>query len=263
MDGASKPGVSVSAAPMQVSVVPAGSMLIDHSQLYWNHNPGVSIRHPVYSVLIEHPEGRVLIDTGFDLSHVGSVLPFVEPQHDIGGPLTAGLRAAGARPEEIRYLIHTHLHFDHVGGDSELTEATVFVHREELRQARDPESFEALSYSDQRFFARGARVELIESDTEVLPGITMLQTPGHSAGHCSILLSGASGQTLLLCGDATYTRGNLERAIISGFHLDPVASVRSITRLQRLAREHDAMLWFPHDAEEFPSYPQAGNRLSL
>jgi 4-pyridoxolactonase len=248
---------------MRVSVVPSGSMLIDHSQLYWNHNPGVSIRHPVFSVLVEHPDGHVLIDSGFDLKHVSAALPFVEARHDIGGPLSSGLRAAGVGLEEVRYLIHTHLHFDHVGGDRELTEAAVFVHREELREARVPEPFEALSYSDQRFFALGAPVELIDGDTEVLAGITMLETPGHSAGHCSILLSGASGRTLLLCGDATYTRGNLERTVISGFHLDPVASVRSIIRLQRLAREHAATLWFPHDADEFPSYPQAGDRLAL
>jgi 4-pyridoxolactonase len=250
-------------ASMRVSVIPSGSMLIDYSQLYWNHNPGVSIRHPVFSVLVEHPNGRVLIDTGFDLEHVSSVLPFVEPLHDIGGPLTEGLRAAGLRPEDVDYLLHTHLHFDHVGGDSVLSRATVFVHREELRQARAPESFEGLSYSDQRYFADGARVELIDSDTEVLPGIEMLQTPGHSAGHCSILLTGASGRRLLLCGDATYTRENLDRTIISGFHLDPVASVRSIRRLQRLASEHQATLWFPHDAEEFPGYPLAPAHLPL
>lgn len=248
---------------IRVSVVPSGSMLIDHSQLYWNHHPGMSIRHPVFSVLVEHPDGLVLIDSGFDLKHVGSMLPFVEPQHDIGGPLVSGLSAAGVRPEEISYLIHTHLHFDHVGGDRALTRATVFVHRDELRQARVPESFEALSYSDQRFFAEGVPVELIDGDAEVLPGIKMLRTPGHSAGHCSVLLTGPSGRQLLFCGDAAYTRGNLERTIISGFHIDPVASVRSIARLQRLAREHDATLWFPHDADEFPTYPVAPAGLEL
>ena len=78
-------------ASMKVSVIPSGSMLIDYSQLFWNHNPGVSVRHPVFSILIEHPDGRVLIDTGFDLDHVSSALPFVEPLHDIGGALAEGL----------------------------------------------------------------------------------------------------------------------------------------------------------------------------
>jgi 4-pyridoxolactonase len=248
---------------MQVSVIPCGSMLIDHSQLYWNHNPGVSIRHPVFSVLIEHPQGKVLIDTGFDLAHVSSVLPFVEPLHDIGGPLVDGMQAAGTKLDEVDYLLHTHLHFDHVGSDTQLSRATVFVHREELRQARVPEPFEALSYSDQRFFAPGMPVELIDGDTEVLPGIEMLETPGHSAGHCSVMLTGTRGRRLLVCGDAAYTRGNFERTIISGFHLDPVASVRSIRRLQGLARETETILWFPHDAEAFATYPIGPKRLSL
>ena len=253
----------MSGASMQVSVIPSGSMLIDYSQLFWNHNPGVSVRHPVFSILIEHPDGRVLIDTGFDLDHVSSALPFVEPLHDSGGALAEGLQAAGLSPGDIDYLLHTHLHFDHVGADAQMSRATVFAQRDEVRQARMPESFEALSYSDQRFFAPGVHVELIDGDTEVLPGIEMLETPGHSAGHCSVLLTGASGRRLLFCGDAAYTRQNLDRTIISGFHLDPVTSVRSIRRLQRLAREHEAILWFPHDAEEFRTYPIAPDQLSL
>jgi 4-pyridoxolactonase len=236
--------------PMRVSVVPSGSLLIDHSQLYWNHEPGRPIRHPVFAVLIEHPAGLVIVDTGFDREHVQAVLPFIEPRHDVGGPVQS---AAGDRLSEVDYLIHTHLHFDHVGADRLLTGCTTFVHRDELRQARVPESFEALSYSDQRF--ADGDLELIDGDSEVLPGIWMLATPGHSAGHCSILAVGASGRELLLCGDAAYTRGNLERRIISGFHLDPVASVRSLERLRRLARRDAISLMFPHDMEEFGSYP--------
>ena len=233
----------------------SGSMLIDHSQLFWNHDPGRSIRHPVYAVLIEHPDGRVLIDSGFDLEHVRSVLPFVEPREDIGGPVAAGLAALSIGFEQIDYLIHTHLHFDHVGGDRLLSAPTVFVHREEMRQARVPQSFERLSYSDQRFGGDGVTLELIDEDTEVLPGISMLETAGHSAGHCSVLLAGPSGREILFCGDAAYTRGNFEQTIISGFHLDPSESVRSIKRLQRLARRDSVTLFFPHDMEEFSCYP--------
>lgn len=240
---------------MKVSVIPSGSMLIDYSQLFWNHDPGTPVRHPVFAVLIEHPEGTVLIDTGFGIEHVRAVLPFVEPLEDIGGPLAAGLAARGVDIGAVDFLVHTHLHFDHVGGDPLLSGATVFVHREELRQARAPEPFERLSYSDQGFGGDGVALELIDGDTEVLPGIVLLETPGHSAGHCSVLLRGKSGRELLFCGDATYTRGNLERTVISGFHLDPVESVRSIRRLQRLARRDRVELFFPHDRDEFPRYP--------
>jgi 4-pyridoxolactonase len=248
---------------MKVTTLGCGSMLIDYSQLFWNHHPGRSVRHPVFAVLIDHPAGRILIDTGFDLEHVQSALPFVEPQHDLGGPLDVALSRAGGRPEDIDFLIHTHLHFDHVGGDHLVSGATVFVHRQELRQARVPESFESLSYSDQRFCGPETEVKLIEGDTEVLPGVWMLETPGHSAGHCSVLLKGDSGASLLLCGDATYTRANLEQTVISGFHIDPVRSVRSIHRLQKLATDGDRRLWFPHDMDEFESYPASPAWLEL
>lgn len=253
----------VTRAAMKVSVLTSGSMLIDHSQLYWNHDPGRSIRHPVFAVLIEHEAGHVMIDTGFDLAHVRSVLPFVEPRHDIGGPIADELTRADAAFEHVSYLIHTHLHFDHVGADRKLEDATVFVHKEEMRHARVPESFEALSYSDQQFAASVAKLELIDRDTEVLPGIWMLETPGHSAGHCSILLCGANGLDLLLCGDAAYTRANLECTVISGFHLDPVESVRSIKRLSQFAARDHVTVWFPHDMDEFATYPTSPARVEL
>jgi 4-pyridoxolactonase len=248
---------------MKLSVVTSGSMLIDHSQLYWNHEPGRSIRHPVFALLVEHPDGRVLIDSGFDMEHVRAVLPFVEPREDIGGPVADGLAALGLGFADIDHLIHTHLHFDHVGADRLIREATVFVHREELRQARVPEPFEALSYSDQRFAGDSVTLELVEGDTEVLPGITMLETPGHSAGHCSVLIRGETGREVLFCGDAAYTRANLERTIISGFHLDPSESVRSIRRLQRLARDDSLTLMFPHDMGELEGYPISPAALEL
>ncbi len=246
--------VPVSSAPMKVVIVPAGSMLIDHSQLYWNEEPGRSIRHPVYAVLIEHPEGRVLIDTGFHPEHVERVLPFVEPSARPGGPFADALERAGRAPGEVDYVVHTHLHFDHVGADGQLDGATVFVHRDELRQARSPEPFELLSYSDRQFDNPRVQVELLDGDAEVLPGIVLLETPGHSAGHCSVLLRGESGRLLLFCGDASYTAQNLERTVISGFHVDPVESVRSLRRLQRLAARTSATLFFPHDPVSFESY---------
>jgi 4-pyridoxolactonase len=248
---------------MRVTVLACGSMLIDYSQLFWNHHPGRSVRHPVFAVLIEHPAGHILVDTGFDLAHVQSDLPFVEARPDLGGPLEAALSRAGVNPGDVNFLIHTHLHFDHVGGDRLVPDATVFVHRQELRQARVPESFERLSYSDQRFCGPDTAVELIDVDSEVLPGVWMLETPGHSAGHCSVLLKGNAGGSLLLCGDATYTRANLEQAVISGFHIDPVQSVRSIHRLRELAADGDPTLWFPHDMDEFETYPSSPAWLDL
>jgi 4-pyridoxolactonase len=244
----------LSAAPMQVTILPSGSMLIDHGQLLWNVAPGRAIRHPVYAVLIEHPDGRVLVDSGYELGHLTAVLPFVEPRFDCGGPIIDGLGGRGLGFADVSYLIHTHLHFDHVGSDGLLRGATVFVHKDEMRHAKVPERFEQISYSDQQFDNPDVRLELLEGDTEVLPGVYVLETAGHSAGHYSVLLRGTSGRELLFCGDAAYSAKNLEQTIISGFHLDAVESVRSLRRLQRLAVRETVTLFFPHDMEAFRGY---------
>jgi 4-pyridoxolactonase len=241
-------------APMRVSIMPAGSMLIDHSQLLWNIDPGKPTRQPVYGALIEHPGGLILLDTGFDIDRLRATIPSVDPHPDCGGPIASALKLSGVTFEDIDYVIHTHLHFDHVGADRFIRDATMFVHKEEMRHAKVPESFERLGYFDQQFDHPSITHELLEGDTEVLSGIFLLETPGHSAGHYSVLLRGHSGRELLFCGDAAYAAANLEQTIIPGFHLDPIECVRSIKRLQKLSEREALTVCFPHDMQAFHTY---------
>ncbi len=64
------------AANVRVYLLGGGTLVIDGYHLYWNAGPGGPVRFPCYSVLIEHPDGLFLFDTGYDLEHVNKVLPF-------------------------------------------------------------------------------------------------------------------------------------------------------------------------------------------
>jgi 4-pyridoxolactonase len=62
----------------KVYILDGGSLVIDRSEVLWHLDVGTPVRFPVYSVLIEHPDGLIMYDTGYDLDHVNRVLPFEE-----------------------------------------------------------------------------------------------------------------------------------------------------------------------------------------
>ena len=242
---------------MKVYLLASGTMLIDRSQLLWNVDCGVRLRFPIYGVLIDHPEGLFLFDTGYDFEHVQRVFAIEEPIQQPGETVPEQVALCGYGPGDIKYIINSHLHFDHVGGNRHFPAATTLVHKRELRQAKVPESFERYSYSDQSFDHPNVRYELLEGDTEIARGLRLFETPGHTVGHYSLVIEMTSRPPMLLTGDAAYSMESIEREIISGFHNDPTAGVRSIKRLRTLAKQYEAELFVPHDMEAYQRYRRA------
>ncbi|RKS93005.1 4-pyridoxolactonase [Microbacterium sp. AG790] len=241
----------------KVYLLDGGTLVIDESDVHWHINLGNPVRFPVYSVLVEHADGLILYDTGFDLEHVKAVLPFELPEQTPEQTIPGQLAKIGYKPEDIDIVVNSHFHFDHVGGNKYLTNATHLVHKMELRQVRYPEPFERLGYSDLSFDFPGARYQPISGDYEIVPGVTLIETPGHTAGHYSLLVEFENERNMLFCGDAAYTHTTLEKEWIAGFHLDPVKSVEAIRRLNYLSRVKDADLYPSHELEPFLSWTLA------
>ena len=208
-------------------------------------------------MLVDHPEGKFLFDTGYDLDHVNRVLPFEKPLQLPGQTIPAQLAAIGFTPGDITHVLNSHYHFDHVGGNKYCTNATTIAHRLELEASRHCQPFERLGYSDLSFDEIGPRYELISGETEIAKGVTVIESPGHSAGHVSLLVELDQRGPILFTGDAVYTSQSLEREVISGFHLDPVASISSMRKLKKLAEDRGAELFFSHDAESYTGWVKA------
>ena len=163
-------------ATKKVYILDGGSLVIDRSQVLWHIDVGTPVRFPVYSVLIEHPDGLFMYDTGYDLDHVNRVLPFEQPQQTPDQTVPAQLKAAGFDPEQVSFVVNSHFHFDHVGGNKYLTNATTLVNTAELRHAKVPEPFEHLGYSDLSFDFPGTKYERISGDIEIADGLWLFET---------------------------------------------------------------------------------------
>jgi 4-pyridoxolactonase len=241
----------------KVWLLDGGTLVIDASDVHWHIDAGNPVRFPVYSVLIEHPDGLILYDTGYDLDHVNKVLPFELPEQTPGQTIPAQLALCGFKPTDVDIVVNSHFHFDHVGGNKYLTNATTLVHKEELRHAKVPEPFERLGYSDTSFDHADVKYKPISGDYEIAPGVWLFETPGHTIGHYSLLVEHVNERNMLFCGDAAYTRTTLEKEWIAGFHLDPTKSVEAIRRLNYLARTRDADIYPSHELESFLTWKLA------
>jgi 4-pyridoxolactonase len=114
---------------VRVYLMDTGTFVIDAYHLYWNAGPGGEVRFPCYGVLIDHPEGRFLFDTGHDLEHVRKVLLFEKPEQTAEQTIPGQLKLVGFAPDDITHVINSHYHFDHVGGNKYFTKSTTIAHR--------------------------------------------------------------------------------------------------------------------------------------
>jgi N-acyl homoserine lactone hydrolase len=103
-------------------------------------------------------------------------------------------------PADIGLVINTHLHFDHCGQNAVFPHAPCCVQRAELTRAQreQPDLCDWHGFMDGRF-------ELLDGDTEIVPGLEVITTPGHTVGHQCVVIRGDGGAFDLLIGDAAYT----------------------------------------------------------
>lgn len=184
-------------------------------------NPG-AIRCSNTCLLLEADGTRILIDTGS-----GPLAGVRAGREDLGG-LYAGLEAVGITAQETDIVILTHLHSDHAwgclgpGGSEPLfTSARHVVDRTEW-EAMQPSVAKDLSRLE-------PLVDLVEPDTEVVPGVRLRPAPGHSPGHCAVHIA-SGGQELLCVGDAVVHWLNLKHPEWTMGHEDEPALAEATRR---------------------------------
>ncbi|WP_433791848.1 N-acyl homoserine lactonase family protein [Actinoplanes sp. CA-252034] len=153
---------------------------------------GAARVEPTLGYLIDHPAGRLLVDTG--MGGHPDVDRHYRPRRV---PLGVALTAAGTTIDDIRYVVNCHLHFDHCGGNPELAGRPVFAQKTELTLARTVEWYTLPELVDHA----GVRYVELDGAAEILPGVRVLPTPGHTDGHQSVVVRTADG-TVIVAGQS-------------------------------------------------------------
>jgi glyoxylase-like metal-dependent hydrolase (beta-lactamase superfamily II) len=218
-------------------------------------------------LLVEHPDGLVLIDTALGNKEETRFLDIygVENQGLEGATqLEDALASVGFLPDDVRWVINTHLHFDHAGGNTTMDpdleddprrhvrptfrNATYVVQRAELEFARHTNERTRASYLPPNFepIAAAGRWRLLDGDGEVLPGISVRLTPGHVPFHQSVVLHDG-GVTAVFLADLIPTVAHLPLPWIMGYDLEPLRTLESKRRLLADAVAGGWRLIFEHD----------------
>jgi 4-pyridoxolactonase len=246
---------------IKVYLLESGSLVLDGVFMTWNHGAGTEIRFPVFSIFVDHPDGKVLIDTGFDKAWVERVLPFEKPEQTADQTIVAQLAKIGVRPEDVDIVVNSHLHFDHCSGNRYFPNSRFIMTRAELRHAFVPDPWERLGYDRNLVDMVGAKMTLLEplgdTEYEVMPGITLIETPGHSNGHLSAIVQPTNAQPMIFPIDVAYSVHNLRDRVLMGLHSDPGDLLRSMQRIEHYERKLGGKIFFSHDPDDYATYRKA------
>jgi glyoxylase-like metal-dependent hydrolase (beta-lactamase superfamily II) len=246
-----------------LQILDGGMLTLTHGMVFLRGRPEPhSI--PIPSYLIRHPKGNVLYDGGMQeeatdpRSYYGDGFTDVmKPQLAAEQHVIAQLESLDVDPASIRYVIESHLHFDHVGAVGHLPAAQFLVQRRELAYAYDPHWF-VDGYHRADFDRPEVDWELLDLDEERpeldLYGdgtLRLVHTPGHAVGMTSLLVN-LEGGPILIAGDAAHTETHYNHKALPGLYLDAPAYVRSLERLHRLQEESGAeLVLYGHDIEQW------------
>jgi len=226
-------------------------------------------------LLIEHPDGLVLVDTALGNKESAKFLDIYGVENEgLEGDtqLEDALATTGFLPADVRWVINTHLHFDHAGGNTTIdpdlrddprrhvrptfSNATYVVQKGDLEFARHTNERTRASYLPHNFepVAGAGKWRLLEGEGEVLPGISVRLTPGHVPWHQAILVKDR-GETAAFMADLIPTTAHLPLPWIMGYDVEPLRSLESKRALLRDAVAGEWRLVFEHDSRVVSGVP--------
>ena len=176
---------------------------------------------PVYVHVIDHPDGRVLVDTGMTELHplLADMDPILQPLNEQDFDLFG-----------IDMIVNTHLHGDHCGGNRLFAGKPIYVQRRELEDARSQDDYTIREWVD----APGVRYVPVDGELELLPGVRLLPAPGHTSG-TQVVVVETGERPVVIGGDVAVWHGEFDEPPTEG-------------RLKVLALDPE-MVWLAHEHE--------------
>jgi N-acyl homoserine lactone hydrolase len=226
-----------------------------------NRDAGKIIQAPILAYLIETTQGRILVDVGCDYSKINTpekATRYYDPQtFEFGAPemreeqrLPYHFARLGLTPADIDVVFLTHLHFDHAGGLCDLCNQKsqrleVHVQKSELAAANT--GMDNVYFDDEVIAQDNWKIN--EGEYDIVSGVRVLTSPGHTAGHTSLWIEMPHGAPIILAGDAADLQENITDEVAPGvcWQDNDSLAIESIRKLKKIASQESADLWPNHD----------------
>jgi len=229
------------------------------------------LKIPVPWYLLVHEKGNVIIDGGNPqivaldpVEHWGDMIAGCVVEMTPQQACVPTLRSHGFRTEDVRHIVQTHLHADHVGAVAAIEEfrnAVVHVDPREHDYARAPDWHLAADYVKDDFTNPRIAWRWVDEFPYDLFGdgsVILHSTPGHTVGHFSVEVTLPRSGSVLLTGDAAYTQDHWEDKALPGIVASTVDAVASVRQLRALAKANDSRVIFGHDITQWETLPREG-----
>ncbi len=224
-------------------------------------------RLPIHAWLIEHDEGLIVVDTGETaLASTPGYYPGwhpyyrfgIRPHIELDDEIGPQIRRLGFETDDVRCVVLTHLHTDHVGGLRHFPGARILVTRREWEVASGLRG-RLRGFLNHRWPA-WLRPELVEYESHPMgpfersrvltaaADVVLVPTPGHTEGHQSVVVRQA-GTMFFLAGDAAYTERLMLDGRIDGVARDERAAYQTLERIRTFSRQEPTVFLPAHDPE--------------
>ncbi|MFB3904395.1 MAG: MBL fold metallo-hydrolase [Acidobacteriota bacterium] len=220
------------------------------------------IRLGLNCLLIRTGSYNILIDTGCGEKYTEKEVRIYRIEHD--ATLPGRLAQLGLKTSDIDIVINTHFHFDHCGGNTcsdgdrvvpTFPKAEYIVRQEEYEDASSPNERSAASYFEHNWgvLKEKRRLRRVDREEEIVPGVRLLHTPGHTRGHQSVLVE-SEGRSLLFLGDLCPTSAHIPPAWVMAYDLYPMTTLQVRKDIYRRAIAGNWLLFFEHDQMQPAGY---------
>lgn len=219
-------------ASLRIHPLHLGTITREKSSFGYRLEPGQKVEAPLIAWYIEGASKRILVDTGgADPSEVPRRSPY---RRDKNQSIDNALRKLGLRCSEIDIVIITHLHWDHCGGTDKFPDAQIIVQEEELISARSP--LPLYYFEDYKRFVDNINYTVISGDKQLVEGVTVFFTPGHTYGMQGVLVD-AETRKYFIASDTIglFECLNREPPLISGVYVDLRKYYDSLAKITKLS----------------------------
>lgn len=210
-------------------------------------------------LLVQHGGQNTLIDAGYGHKVPDKLIKAMTMTRP-NGALPGALARLGVAPEAVDRVLLTHLHNDHCGGatayDTEGRVVPVYPNAEYVASAREfhdathPNERTRATYLAENFvplYERGQLRLIDEPDVTIAPGLRMVNTPGHTRGHMSVVLESDGQQCLFVCDMASFAVHFERLAWMTAYDVEPLVTLETKRYWQQWALDTGALLIFVHD----------------
>jgi N-acyl homoserine lactone hydrolase len=233
--------------------------------MFFKGEAGAKIQIPMPCFFVDTGEHKIMVDTGLpDAERATTYHHSCQKRDCLDSP--EALREMGVDPDQIDICIFTHLHWDHTHNMKKYHNARYIVQATEIQWAYNPlplyyRSYESPVLGIEAPFV-GCQFELVEGEAEIVPGVSVFPTPGHTPGHQSVQVETSAG-TIVVCGDAIFRYRNFEPRVEEHWRYWVqqrfVSMIDGWRSMEEIDRRADFILPGHDDAVfEHPVYPYEG-----